>query len=128
MRTGDTFFPNVGGSHLCVIIVVSDPDPDGNDVGMVNVTSDPPDGDETTILKRGDHSFLSNEFSFLYYGGAKVGFKSKLQASFDSKLILPNKPFSGEVMIRILEGAIKSKSSPDKFKALARKALAEFDY
>jgi hypothetical protein len=79
MNCGDTFFARspgtYGGEHLQVVIVLA---LDHNDtVYLVDVTSTPPDGDKTTVIRKNEHEMAANEKSFVYYGEPVEGSKKK---------------------------------------------------
>lgn len=103
--------------HLWVVI--SDPFVDLDQIVMVNFTSHKPWKDDSCILRRGEHQFISHETS-IFYREARHYSEQRLSELYAENKIIRQEPVSDEVLGRIRKGMIKSRHAPRKFKRILR--------
>jgi hypothetical protein len=102
MKVGDTFLygPSpTATKHL--YIVLTNPDTDGC-ILVVNVTTvysqDKDRIDQTVLLNRSEHRFLTNELSYIYYRGATIKKVTDLQADEKAGLLVKQEPCSKSII------------------------------
>lgn len=130
LSVGDTFYIPLPGSdsvpHLW--IVVTQPGSDGIAV-CVNVTSRKKWSDLTTILKRGDHSKITEE-SCVFYAKARLMDLKKFEALVKLNSTITCKteaPCSHDLLKRIRSGLLESLETPKEIKELCRRAWTGSD-
>lgn len=112
MKVGDTFlYPlsPTGKEHTEHLwIVLTNPDADGC-VLIVSVTTvyvhDKDRMDNTVVLNRGEHRFLTNKQSYIYYRGAMIKKISELQASEKAGELKHDEPCSAS-LISLARGGV----------------------
>jgi hypothetical protein len=84
LKCGDTFLaPITSNATEHLWIVITDPDAQGNAVG-VNITSQQSHSETTTILMQGDHPFVKHA-SVINYVDARIINVNAVQAAIDTK-------------------------------------------
>jgi hypothetical protein len=112
---GDTFLiPDWAGAHLHFILCTL---PDGS-VVVAHFTRRRAYTDDTCVIQPGDHPFVKNE-TIVRYDQAYVCPAANL-ASLERIIIRKLEPLSGELLARILRGALSSPQTSDKIKKLIR--------
>ncbi len=111
MKAGDTFFANVQGAHLT--IVVAGPCPHGK-VLYVKVTSDLRGIDHTCPIDPGDHPDIQHE-SFIHYGEADIGDATALDSAVTRRQVQMKEPVSREVLQRVAEGFSASEHARPRY-------------
>jgi hypothetical protein len=119
VQVGDTFLiPKRGDEFEHLWIVLTEPDDDGNAV-CVNVTRKELYSDTTTVLKPGEHPFISKE-SVVHYPDAQILNLHKVQKAIDSNphsyTCKAHKPCSDDLFTRIQEGLLDSPHTPKGIK------------
>lgn len=116
MKAGDTFYLEVEGAHL--IVVVSGPCRHGK-VLIVRVTSDPGAIDHTCRLTQKDHAGLDRD-SYVHYGDAEIGDAAALDLARERKQLDPKEAMSPEVLQRIIEGFSDSEHAKPRYEDFAQ--------
>jgi len=111
--------PGQETEHLCVLI--TKPDPVTQEAIMVNVTTQRPHSDTTTVLNRGDHSFIQRP-SVVLYADARIADTRLLDQAVASGSFRAHTAFSGPVLKRIQAGVLVSPFIPKKIKESYAKA------
>ena len=115
MTPGDTFLiPDAIGPHLHFILSRL---PDGS-VILAHFTTRRTYTDDTCVIQPGEHPFVKKE-TIVRYDQAYVCPAANL-ASLERIIIRKLEPLSGELLARILRGALSSPQTPDKIKNLIR--------
>ena len=110
LSAGDTFMTVSKGIRDHSWIIVSDPIHDEHNVLFVNLTSWKPEKDESCILERGEHPFITHK-SIISYPDARVTSVADLSALSEVNQIYLKEPVSAPVLARIREGLRKSPQS-----------------
>lgn len=113
---GDSFMlpkPGQETEHLWVLI--TNPDPGRREAIMVNVTTQRPHSDTTTILKVGDHPFIQKP-SVIFYADTRMVNTGLLDAAVTRGACQPHAQFQDTVLRRIQSGVIASPLTPKKIK------------
>ena len=113
--------PGQETEHLWVLI--TRPDPASREAIMVNVTTQRPHSDTTTVLNRGDHPFIQRP-SVVLYADARTVDTRLLDQAVASGSFRAHTPFSGPVLERIHAGLRTSPFTPKKIKDSYAKAVA----
>jgi hypothetical protein len=114
--------PGQDTEHLWVL--VTKPDPKTGELIMVNVTTQRPHSDTTTILNVGDHPFIQRP-SVVFYADARLANVTEIAAALARGVIRQHDPFTLPVHRRIQEGLLRSQFTPLKIKNAFRKAQNE---
>jgi len=121
---GDSFMlpkPGQETEHLWVLI--TNPDPATHEAIMVNVTTQRPHSETTTILNPGDHPFVQKPSVISYADARKVDVRllddSVRRGSFRAHV-----RFQSAVLKRIQDGVLKSALTPKKIKDAYSAAIA----
>ncbi len=120
---GDSFMlpkPGQETEHLWVLI--TNPDPVTHEAIMVNVTTQRPHSDTTTILKVGDHPFIQKP-SVIFYADARTVDTRLLDAAVQRGAYNSHAAFQATVIHKIQIGMLASPFTPKKIKT-AYAALA----
>lgn len=113
---GDSFMlsrPGQETEHLWVLI--TNPDPVTHDAIMVNVTTQRPHSDTTTILNVGDHPFVRKP-SVIFYADTRVVNTGLLHAAVKRGACQAHATFQEPVIRRIQSGVAESPLTPKKIK------------
>ena len=113
---GDSFMlpkPGQETEHLWVLI--TNPDPQTNEAIMVNVTTQRPHSDTTTILNAGDHPFVQKP-SVIFYADARIVDTRLLDAAVQRGAYHGHAAFQAAVIARIQAGVAASPFTPKKIK------------
>ena len=119
---GDTFIlpkPRQQTEHLWVLITKVDPKT-GQAI-MVNITTQRPHSDTTTILCVGDHPFIQKP-SVVFYADARFVDPALLDQGILSDTCRSHAAFSPGVLARIQAGVAISPMTPKKIKEAYRAA------
>jgi hypothetical protein len=113
---GDSFMlpkPGQETEHLWVLI--TNPDPATHEAIMVNVTTQRPHSDTTTILNAGDHSFVKKP-SVIFYADARMVDTRLLDAAVKRCAYHAHAVFQSAVILKIQTGLLASTFTPKKIK------------
>ena len=113
--------PGQETEHLWVLI--TRPDPASREAIMVNVTTQRPHSDNTTVLNRGDHPFIQRP-SVVLYADARTVDARLLDQAVASGSFRAHTAFSDPVLGRIQAGLQTSPFTPKKIKDSYAKAVA----
>ncbi len=111
--------PGQETEHLWVLI--TRPDPASREAIMVNVTTQRPHSDTTTVLNRGDHPFIQRP-SVVLYADARTVDTHLLDQAVASGSFRAHTAFSGPILGRIQAGVHTSPFTPKKIKESYAKA------
>lgn len=106
--------PGQETEHLWVLI--THPDPVTHEAIMVNVTSQRPHSDTTTILNPGDHPFIKQS-SVVFYADARTVDTRLLDAAVQRGAYRGHAAFDAAVIVRIQGGVAVSPFTPRKIQA-----------
>lgn len=129
LKLGDTVMlpkPAHEKEHLWALITA--PDPESGDAIMVNLTSQRPHSDTTTIIQPGEHPFVDRP-TVVFYADARMVNANILEEGIHRGVVRQNAPLSAELLQRIQDGLFAPRGlTPDKikiaFKAAREKGLA----
>jgi hypothetical protein len=113
---GDSFMlpkPGLTTEHLWVLI--TKPHPQTCEAIMVNVTTQRPHSDTTTILHPGDHPFVQKP-SVIFYADARIVDTRLLDQALQNGAYQSHAVFEPTVMTRIQAGVAASPFTPKKIK------------
>ena len=113
---GDSFMlpkPGHDTEHLWVLL--TSPHPQTREAIMVNVTTQRPHSDTTTILNAGDHPFVQKP-SVIFYADARIVDTRLLDAALQRGAYRGHATFSAEVIVRMQAGVSVSPFTPKKIK------------
>ena len=96
--------------HLYIIIAVTN----SNEAIFVNVTTKKGNKDDTCILNVSDHDFITHT-SVINYGDTTKAPIGKIEEAISKDYFNPQTPVSGELLKRILKGALNSPNLPQKY-------------
>jgi hypothetical protein len=120
MRAGDTYFiafQHTGPKrHLWVL--ATEPDADGRIV-LVSISSLRDGTDQTVVLQRGDHPFVTHP-SCVFYADAMIVQASRLDEWITGDLAKPDQPCSAELLKLVCDGFAASEFTPKKVLRLVR--------
>jgi len=108
-RLGDTFFLRGLDKHL--IIIISEPGMDANQIVTANFTSWRADKDQSCIVEAGEHRFVKKR-SCLEYRSDKLVTLSQYNGFMSSGRLISHDRVSKALLGRILEGAAISPYIP----------------
>jgi hypothetical protein len=118
LRLGETFLRE----HLWVVCTL--PDESGS-VIAVNFTTKRLDSDVSCVVKAGEHSFVAHD-TVLAYERMLVWDTSTQQKILDNPPLCPGKaPVKPIILLRIQNGALKSKLAAPKLQQRIRESMAE---
>ena len=113
---GDSYMlpkPGQETEHLWVLI--TNPDPATHEAIMVNVTTQRPHSDTTTILNVGDHPFVQKP-SVVFFADARMVDTRLLDAAVRRGAYNAHAAFQASVILRIQAGLLASTFTPKKIK------------
>jgi len=96
-------------------VLITRPDPASREAIMVNVTTQRPHSDTTTVLNRGDHPFIQRP-SVVLYADARIVDTRLLDQAVASGTFRPHTPFSSPILGRIQGGLQTSQFTLKKIK------------
>ena len=120
---GDSFMlpkPGQETEHLWVLI--TNPDPAMHEAIMVNVTTQRPHSETTTILNVGDHPFIQKP-SVIFFADARMVDTRLLDAAVRRGACNAHAAFQARVLLKIQAGLLASTFTPKKIKI----AYARYD-
>ena len=120
---GDSFMlpkPGQETEHLWVLI--TNPDPATHEAIMVNVTTQRPHSETTTILNVGDHPFIQKP-SVIFFADARMVDTRLLDAAVRRGAYNAHAAFQARVLLKIQAGLLASTFTPKKIKI----AYARYD-
>ncbi len=113
---GDTIvLPKPGQETEHLWVLITNPNPATHEALMVNLTTQRPHSDSTTILHIGDHPFVKKP-SVLFYADARVVDTRLLDAAVHRGACGTHAPFQHSVISRIQAGIVASPLTPRKIK------------
>lgn len=115
VNAGDTFLVAHPYKHLHV--VCSDPAADTSKVLLLSITTFRPKEDESCILVKGDHPFITHK-SCIRYKDARVASVAQIRTLLNGGQMTRREPVSAELLARIREGAEKSDFLPEEYRRL----------
>lgn len=121
---GETFLlpkPGVEKEHLWALVTA--PDPVTGEAIMVNLTTQRPHSDTTTILQPGEHPFVHRS-TVVFYADARLVKESLLDAVLAQGVGRAHVPLSKAVLVRIQAGLLASPFTPMKIKSAFAAARA----
>jgi hypothetical protein len=98
------------------LVLITNPDPVTHEAIMVNVTTQRPHSDTTTILNVGDHPFVQRA-SVIFYADARMVDIRLLDAAVQCGAYQAHAAFQPAVIQRIQAGLLASGLTPKKIKA-----------
>lgn len=122
---GDTFMlpkPGVEKEHLWALVTA--PDPVTGEAIMVNLTTQHPHSDTTTILQPGEHPFVDRP-TVVFYADARIVKESLLDAGLAQGVGRAHVSLSKTVLVRIQAGLLTSPFTPMKIKSAFATAQAK---
>jgi len=128
LNLGDTvMLPKPGHEKEHLWALITAPDPQSGDAIMVNLTTQRPHSDTTTIIQPGEHSFVDRP-TVVFYADARMVNVNRLEEGLRQGLVRQHAALSAELLQRIQNGLFVSRFTPDKienaFKAAREKGLA----
>lgn len=113
---GDTFMlPKPGQETKHLWVLITNPNPATHEALMVNLTTQRPHSDRTTILQIGDHPFVQKP-SVLFYADARLVDTRRLDDAVQRGACGTHAPFQRSIMTRIQAGVGASPLTPRKIK------------
>ena len=123
MRCGDSFLMTgpggFGKAHLW--IAVTDPQPGGAQIVIVNLTTLRFDRDQTVILQPGDHPFITHQ-TVVLYGDSRIVDGQRIDALLRDGTALAHKSCPAQTLKLIQQGVLSSPYTPRKIIAFCREA------
>jgi len=124
MACGDTFLmPAPGGietPHLWIF--VTERSPETHLAVIVSVTTLCEGKDQTTILRKDDHPFVTHD-SVVSYRHAKIADCRQIDAQVQAKTVVPHTPCSAKILKEVQDGLFASESTAKKILTFCKKAL-----
>jgi hypothetical protein len=114
---GDSFMlpkPGHDTEHLWVLI--TNPDPESYEAIMVNITTQRPHSDKTTVLDSGEHPFIKQP-SVVFYSDARTVDTRLLDAAVQRGAYRGHAAFDAAVLGKIQAGLAVSPFTPRKIKS-----------
>jgi hypothetical protein len=122
---GDTFMlPKPGGAKEHLWALVTAPDPQTGEAIMVNLTTQRPHSDTTTVLRPGEHPFVVRP-TVVFYADARLVPVSLLEDGLRRGIARNHEPLSAEILRRIQAGLQASPFTPEKIKRTFLEAQAK---
>ena len=113
---GDSLMlPKPGHTTEHLWVLITRPHPETFETIMVNVTTQRPHSDTTTILNAGDHPFVQKP-SVIFYADARIADTRLLDKALQHGAYHRHAAFVGAVMARIQAGVAASPFTPKKIK------------
>lgn len=113
MKVGETFLGVIDDQHLCVVIAGT------TELAIVNFTSHRLPCDESCIVQPGDHPFVKHP-TIVAYQRAFIQLNDELEAKRSAGSLRMREPLSASLLLRIQQGALISKATPNKIKNAVR--------
>ena len=128
LTVGDTvMLPKPGHEKEHLWALITAPDPESGDAIMVNLTTQRPHSDTTTIIQPGEHPFVDRP-TVVFYADARMINVKILEEGLRQSLVRQHAALSGELLQRIQKGLFVSRFTPNKietaFKIAREKGLA----
>lgn len=122
LNLGDTvMLPKPGDEKEHLWALITAPDPESGDSVMVNLTTQRPHSDTTTIIRAGGHPFVDRP-TVVFYADARMVDAKILEEGLRQGLVRQHSALSAEVLQRIQEGLFVSRFTPDKIKTAFKMA------
>lgn len=118
---GDTFLlakPGQTTAHLW--IVLTSPDKSGK-VLIVNITGQQAHSDTTTVLKVGDHPFITKT-SVVFYADTREGDAAAMRQALSKGLATPQSQCSAALLAKVQTGLLASPHTTPKIKTAFQQA------
>ena len=114
LTLGDTVMlpkPGQEKEHLWALITAADPE--NGDAIMVNLTTQRPHSDTTTIIQPGEHPFVDRP-TVVFYADARIVNVNTLEEGLRHGVCRQNAPLSAELLRRIQDDLFVSRFTPAK--------------
>jgi hypothetical protein len=116
LTIGDTvLLPKPGHEKEHLWALITAPDRESGDAIMVNLTTQRPHSDTTTIIQPGEHPFVDRP-TVVFYADARMVNVNTLDEGVRQNLVHQHDALSKELLQRIQHGLLASKFTPDKIK------------
>ncbi len=116
LTLGDTvMLPKPGHEKEHLWALITAPDPESGDAIMVNLTTQRPHSDTTTIIQLREHAFVDRP-TVVFYADARMVNVNTLDEGVRHKVVRQHDALSKELLQRIQNGLLASKFIPDKIK------------
>lgn len=113
---GDSFMlPKPGQETKHLWVLITNPDPATHEALMVNLTTQRPHSDTTTILNVGEHPFVQKP-SVIFYADARLVDTRLLDAAVQRGGCGTHAPVAPPVMLRIQAGIVTSPLTPRRIR------------
>ena len=124
---GDTvMLPKPGGEKEHLWALITAPDPQSGEAIMVNLTTQRPHSDTTTIIQPGEHPFVDRP-TVVFYADARIVDVNNLDAALRQGVAHQHAPLSAKLLQRIQKDLFESDFTPEKieeaFKLARQKGL-----
>jgi hypothetical protein len=96
--------------------LITAPDPQSGEAVMVNLTTQRPHSDTTTVLQPGEHPFADHP-TVVFYADARMVNVSRLEGGLRQGFFRQHAALSPQVLQRIQSGLLASPFTPAKIKA-----------
>lgn len=116
LAAGDTVLlpkPRHEVEHLWALVTA--PDPETGEAIMVNLTTQRPHSDTTTIIQPGEHSFVDRP-TVVFYADARIVDVNLLEGGIHQGLLRQHAALSQELLRRTQSGLVASRFTPRKIK------------
>ena len=114
LTIGDTvMLPKPGHEKKHLWALITAPDPESGDAIMVNLTTQRPHSDTTTIIQPGEHPFVDRP-TVVFYADARVVNVNTLEEGLRQGVCRQNAPLSAELLRCIQDDLFVSDFTPDK--------------
>ena len=128
LTVGDTvMLPKPGHEKEHLWALITAPDPESGDAIMVNLTTQRPHSDTTTIIQPGEHPFVDRP-TIVFYADARTVNVNALEGALRQGVVRQHTALSAELLQRIQKGLFVSRFTPNKietaFKIAREKGLA----
>lgn len=113
---GDTIIlPKPGAEKEHLWVVVTNPDPNTGEVIMVNLTTQRPHSDTTTVLLPGEHPFIDRP-TVAFYNDARLAKATLLDSSVAQGVGRNHAVASAALLLKLQSGLVASPFTPTKIK------------
>src|SRR5438552_4605002 len=122
LTIGDTVMlpkPGYEKEHLWALI--TSPDPESGDAIMVNLTTQRPHSDTTTIIQPGEHPFVDRP-TVVFYADARIVDVKILEEGLHHGPVRQHAALSPELLRRIQDGLFASRFTPEKIQDAFKQA------
>jgi hypothetical protein len=123
LRLGDTvILPKPGHEKEHLWALVTAPNVQSGEAIMVNLTTQRPHSDTTTVLQAGEHPFVDRP-TVAFYADARTVKVAHMEAGLRQGIVRQHAGLAKAILVRIQNGLLASPFTPAKIKAAFRTAL-----